>query len=173
MRNLDKLRWPAYVLVAMLLLFPVLDLSLQIWPFQLASAQWRFGSVGIVSRMLITPYLGLFLMFAVALRLEHSRILKIFTALSALVILVLVVLMGMFALDALEVRALVTAEQIRRFDLTSALALVKLSLASLVAFVFALVGMRSARAVGRVVKRKPDGPGIVRSELRDADPESA
>lgn len=158
MRNANRLMVPAYALAFVLVLFPILDLCVQIWPLFPAQAQWRFGSIGIASRTMITPFLGLLMFYGVAHEVGHRRLLWLFTLVSALLVVLILALLGLFVVDAIEVRALVNADAARRFDLTTGVAAIKLGCGLLVAFVFAIVGRRAARDAPR---RQASGPGIV------------
>lgn len=171
MRNADRLMIPAYALAGVLVLFPVLDLGLQIWPMLPAQAQWRFGSIGIASRTMITPLLGLLLFYAIALEMGHRWVLWIFTLVSGLLVVLILGLLGLFVVDAIEIRARVNADASRRFDLTTGVAAVKLGCGLVVAFAFAIVGRRAAQSAPR--RPAVAGPGIVATTpgLRD-DPDA-
>jgi hypothetical protein len=162
MRYEQRVVLPAYALAMIMILFPVIDFALQVWPPVLQQSSWRFGAIGIVSRLLITPFLGLFLILVIAAWREHLRVLQAFTLLNALLVLGFLALLVVFALDGLEVRALVTPETADRFDLTALVGLFKLTLAPGLALLYALGGWKIARSLSRSA-RADTGPGIVRA----------
>jgi hypothetical protein len=162
MRYEQKVVLPAYALALIMIFFPVIDFVLQVWPPVLQQSSWRFGAVGIVSRLLITPFLGLFVILVVATWREHLRVLQAFTLLNALLVLVFLALAVVFTLDGLEVRALVTPETATRFDLTALVGLFKLSVAPALSLLYALAGWKISRVIAHAV-RTDRGPGIVKA----------
>ena len=169
MRATDRLVPPAYGLAAVLVLVPILDVLLQVWPLDPGEASWRFGAIGILSRSLLTPLLGLLLAMATAAAAGHRHALRLTGALSGLLAVGLVAVGGLFALDGLELRAVVAPGEPRaRFDRTGFQASVKLGLfilLSLAYAIFAWLGVRDEKRERKVV-RPPSGPGIVASEAR-------
>ena len=160
MRYEQKVVLPAYALALIMIFFPVIDFVLQVWPPVLQQSSWRFGAIGIVSRLLITPFLGLFVILVVATWREHLRVLQAFTLLNALLVLVFLALAVVFTLDGLEVRALVTPETAERFDQTALVGLFKLALAPALALLYALGGWKISRSIAKAARANA-GPGIV------------
>jgi hypothetical protein len=175
MRNTDRLTVPAYVLAASLLLVPFLDLLVQVWPMLPSQSAWRFGTLGLLSRTLITPSLGLLLLLGAALSAEHAQLLRVISALSGVISLVLFGCLALFLIDGIEVRALVAEDGKDRFDLTALVASAKLGMGFVVTFAYCVFGWRASRALTRQVDaaHAVRGPGIVASGAHRAKPEPA
>ncbi len=105
MNQLRRVAAAAYLLAALLIVFTSMDLVQSVWPIRAGDVQWRVLSVGLLSRMLITPLLGLVVAYFAALLMEHRRVLRTLAVLEALLAVLLVVGIGFYALDALELRA--------------------------------------------------------------------
>jgi hypothetical protein len=169
MRATDRLVPPAYGLATLLVLVPILDVLLQVWPLDPTEASWRFGAIGILSRSLLTPLLGLLLAMGTAAAAGHRPALRLTGALSGLLAFGLIGVGAVFALDGLELRAVVAPGEPRgRFDRTAFQASVKLGLFILLALayaIFAWLGVRDEKRERKVV-RAPSGPGIVASDAR-------
>lgn len=142
-----RIALPAYLVAVLVFLFPLVDTSMSVWPPQPGEVAWRFGAAGFFSRALITPILGVLIAFAVALLLEHRRVLRAIALASAVVAVMLVGVIGMFMLDALEMRSKVVEGRMFAFDVASAVALMKYGAAVLVALVFAVVGWKASKRV--------------------------
>jgi hypothetical protein len=168
MRYEQRIVLPAYAVAMIMIVFPVIDFVLQVWPPMLEQSSWRFGAIGIVSRLLITPFLGLLLVLVVAAWREHLRVLQAFTVLNAMLVLAFLALVVVFALDGLEVRALVTPETADRFDLTALVGLFKLGLAPALALLYALAGWKISRSVARAARSESGASIVAPGALRGA-----
>src|SRR5687768_7635051 len=62
---------PGYAVGGLFILIPFLDNVISVWPFRLGEVAWRFGAVGLFSRSLLTPLLGLFLLLGLSILAEH------------------------------------------------------------------------------------------------------
>jgi hypothetical protein len=153
-----RIALPAYLVAFLIFLFPLLDTAMSVWPPQPGEVAWRFGAAGFFSRALMTPMLGVLIAFAVALYLDHRRVLRVIALASAVTAVAIVVVMGMFMLDALEMRAKVIEARKFAFDVASAVALVKYGTGMVVALAYAVIGWKaSASASKRTATPKPKG----------------
>lgn len=162
MRDAPRMAMPAYALALLLVLVPAMDLSMQLWPLDPGQPSWRFGAVGMVSRGVLTPMLGLFLALATATFAGHVRTGRTLSVLSGLLALAVLGLVAVFALDGLQIRSMVTSETQRRFEATSLVALMKLGMVSVILLAYAFFGWRAARD-SAAKDRRAAGPGIVTS----------
>jgi hypothetical protein len=158
MNQLRRVAAAAYLLAAILILFTVMDLVQSVWPIRVGDVQWRVLSVGLLSRMLITPLLGLVIAYAAALLLEHRRVLRTLAVLEALLALILVVGMGFYALDALELRARIT-EGNRNYDLGIAFSFVKYALGFAALAVLTVSQWRTASGMRKGSRRQGSESG--------------
>lgn len=164
---------PAYAVAFLLAFFPLLDTALSVFPPNLGEVAWRFGAAGLFSRALMTPLLGLLLAFAVALLLEHRKVLRGLSILSGLTSAVLLGTIVLFLLDALQMRSQVQPHAKVAFDIASAVALGKYGLGILVLGAFAASGWKASARVhapsSRMPRDKGDATGLlVRKEAATA-----
>jgi hypothetical protein len=148
MKRYGYLVWLAYMVAAFTIVIPLLETVLQIWPIRPSTAQWRFGAVGIFSRALMTPFLGLLIALGTAHYLEHRRVVRTASILSALFALALAAVVVIFGLDALESRALVRPEVRPGFDAATILAVLKYAWAIVAFMIVAVGGWKASRLRG-------------------------
>jgi hypothetical protein len=117
----------AYLVAVILILLPLIEVTLSVWPLRMNQTAWRFGTFGLISQAATTPLVGGVLLFATAFALGHRKTLLFSGVLAAVVALALLVSIPLFALDAVQMRAQVRAQTMRAFDLSSLLAIIKLS----------------------------------------------
>lgn len=144
---------PAYLVASLLALFPLVDTALSILPLRVGEVSWRFGATGLVSRALMTPLLGVLLAFAVALLLEHRRVLRTISVLMGVAAAALVGAFLLFVLDFLQMRGQVNPQARVAFDVASLVALGKYALGLIVALAFAVAGWKASRR-GRAAARR-------------------
>jgi len=135
-----------YGVAFLLIVVPLTDSVLGVLPLRLGQAAWRFGSLGLLSRALMTPLLGLAVAMVMAAYLGQRRTLRslsVFAFLAAAAALGAVIL---FALDALQTRATVRPDVTHTFDKASVEALLKYLLDALVAGLLGLGGWRASHA---------------------------
>ncbi len=152
--RLRRLAIPAYLTVVALLVFPLIDLIVATWPLRAGSVAWRFSTVSVLGRTLISPLLGLFLAAAVATLLEHPRMLRVFSVLNGLVTVGFLGLAGLYVLDVLQLRDQVGMEQEARFRMGAAATLGKLGLGALLTLSLAWMGWRISTSVARKLRRE-------------------
>ncbi len=152
-------------MVAILIVFPALDLVQGVWPVRVGDVSWRVASVGLFSRAMLTPILGLVLAYAAALLLEHRRFVRTMAVLNGLFTVTLLAVLGFYALDALELRARLAAEN-RNYDIGIAFSFVKYAFALVVLLVLTVSEWRTAgtmrkgsEATGRIGWRGLPGLG--------------
>jgi hypothetical protein len=149
MDRLKALVWPGYIVAALLIILPLTDTLLSVWPIRLGDVSWRFGATGLFSRALMTPLLGLLLILAVALMSGHRRVTRGVAIVGGLAVITIIGTSVMFLLDAIQMRTQVRPEAKTAFDVASIVALAKYGLAMLTALAFAIPAWKASR--------KPDG----------------
>jgi hypothetical protein len=142
-----------YVLAALMLVLPLLEVTLSVWPLRFGQTSWRFGTLGLVSQALVTPLLGGLLLILAGLQLGHRRTVRVLAVTALLATVLLVMAVPLFVLDAVQMRGEVRPEAQRAFDLSSMLATIKL-LATLV--VTGLTGVGG----WRITRQKVQAPRV-------------
>jgi hypothetical protein len=154
----------AYLVALTLVLYPILDTVLAVWPLRPGESTWRFGATGLLSRTLMTSSLGLLLTMVIALVAGHRVALRAAALASAAAAVTLLALSGMFALDVLQTRSSVNPQAKTAFDVASAVALIKMGLGVALAAGLAVGGWRSELVRGPAAPaagRKQTTPLIV------------
>lgn len=140
----------AYLVGLLLIVIPLFDVTMSLYPFNPGSSQWRFGAFGLFSNALMLPAAGALVVAAVAGMFGHVRTQRVLQVVCWLVALLLVLCLAFFALDAVQARRQVRADMMLSYFVASGTALVKLGLGALV---FALLA-RGSRSNGVLV---PEG----------------
>jgi hypothetical protein len=164
MTNSKHLTIPAYAIACLLILFPLLDTALSVFPPRFGEVAWRFGATGLFSRALMTPLLGLLLAFAVALIRDQRKMQRAVAVVSAVVAVVIIGAVGLFVLDAVQMRSQVRPQAKTAFDIASLVALGKFVLGLMILVAFTISGWKASRrdATARVrVKDKVEAPAGV------------
>jgi len=144
-----RVRTPGYLVMALLILSPLIELCTAAWPFQAHEAAWRLSFAGTAGASLGWPILGLFLTFALAAVAADTAALLVVSGVSILVGVLCVLQAGLFALDALQMKARVRPALAARYDVVSAWWLIKLCAAGAILFVLALSALRAAKRLRR------------------------
>lgn len=153
-RTMRRVAVPAYLVAAILVLFPVSDAVATVWPLRPGDVAWRFGAGGLVSRSLVSPFLGLLITFTVALLLDHRRTLRVFAVITALLAISFGSLALLFALDSVQMRARVQPELLSQFDLAWLVGIGKLGVAGLILLTFTIVSWIASRSSSRRARRR-------------------
>lgn len=148
MTSLRRLAFPALILSAVLILFPLLELAQAIWPLRPGEMPWRVLSVGLFSRMLVTPLLGLAFAYGAALLLERRGLLRALSVFTGLLAVLLLLGLAFYALDVLELRAQIS-DTSADYDLGILLSFVKYGVSLLFLLTLARSTWRAATAVDR------------------------
>src|SRR5262249_28837889 len=114
-----------YYLALLFVLTPAIDFVANVLPLQPSHAQWRYGTVGLLSGFLLTPFLGLLLANLAASGMRHSRLLRFLGVIELAVGVILLGCTALFVLDMLEVRSAVPQNARATFDIGSVKALGK------------------------------------------------
>ena len=137
-----------YAVAVLLVLVPLIETLITVWPVRPGDVAWRFGAAGLITRAMLTPLFGILLGTVLAVALAHRRILRSIALLCGLLALGLCVSSGLFALDTLELRATVRHDMKPGFDVAALQAFSKLLLFGVVASLFGLGGWSASRPAG-------------------------
>ena len=135
-----------YFTLILLILVPAVDFLLNVWPASVREIGWRYGAVGLFAQYLHTPLLGFLLLSLYAAWRGDLRTLRTAGLVCVLCASLLLIANVGFALDALQLRAGVSADALRIFHIAVIRAFAKLTTA---AMAFALIGVTSLRYVKR------------------------
>ena len=149
----NETRWQrisraTYGLAFLLIVLPIGDFLANAWPINPSLVSWRYGSLGLLSGYTLTPVLGSAMACLLALKLEHLRVLKIFSWINLTAGVLLLILAGVFLLDGLQVRSTVPVDERTFFEVGIAKALVKHLLVGASVVWFGLAGRRAAAQNG-------------------------
>jgi uncharacterized membrane protein len=106
--NEDWAALPLYLTAALLFLVPTIDGLLGTYPFHFGSAMWRFGAMGAMTRVIMTPMLALLMAMVAAGAWHHWKTLRRLGMLAAFIAVVIFLCVGLFGLDGIQVRAIAT-----------------------------------------------------------------
>lgn len=160
MNHLRRVAVPAWVMVAILVVFPILDLVQGVWPVRMGDVSWRVASVGLFSRAMLTPILGLVVAYAAALLLEQRRVVRTMAVLNGLMTVVLLAVLGFYALDAVELRARLASEN-RNYDLGIGFSFLKYGFGLAMLLVLTVSEWRTAGTMRRGSRRQAESGGVV------------
>lgn len=150
----------AYLVAVLLVVIPPGDTLTQVLPVRPGDAAWRFGALGMFSRALMTPSLGLLLAVGVAAAQGHASVLRTLSVVSAVLALAMSGAVGVFVLDSLQMRGQVESEALRNFDVATAPAATKFVVVTLILLLLAVGAWRTARrsrSRRRGSRRGPEG----------------
>ena len=95
-----------FLTAAVVGLFPVVDLVLQVWPVRLGEVTWRYGAVGIGAGYLPSPVFGVAVLVAVSYWREQAVTLRIAGYLALAAAVLILPLMLLFAVDLMQVQGM-------------------------------------------------------------------
>ena len=150
-----RIAWPAYLLSAALIIFPLSDTLTSLYPWNIGDARWRFGAVGLLSSALLIPMLGLLLAILTAWALDQRLARRVLAILSLVAATVCVVALVSFALDAVQTRAAVRPEMQLSFKVAATTAAIKTLLAATILAVLGIASIKGSGAASRASREVP------------------
>ena len=148
-----RLRTPAYLIMAVTSILPLIDLLMAISPMHLGTVMWRFGAVGLISSAIGAPLLVLVLIYALALLSGDRKVVIAVGVIAAVIAVLMIAGAASFTLDALQMKSRVNPVALDKFKGASALALVKLLVMGASAIVLSVNAFRSAKLMKRETVR--------------------
>jgi hypothetical protein len=161
LRDPRALGWLLYLLALLLIVGPLSQWMIIVWPMHPDVAQWRYGSIGLLEERLTLPVVGLFTAIVAASMLGHRAVQGTLGVLSLLAAPALAALAVTIALDGLQLRGTVRTEQLRGFDLSLARTVLVLLYAAVVAAVLGWAALQTRRKKGS--SRSESAPIVRRS----------
>jgi hypothetical protein len=154
-----------YLGAILLIGVPIIQAGSQLWPLQLDNIQWRFGAANALSSVLLLPFLGFSMLFAISRVLDRRGIARLVGAFAALFALGTLGSLVVFFSDASELKAIVNSQMLATFK-TTTLRVGTITTLFLVAFaVLAQAGfsspVRKASATRKGEKQADDGIGLI------------
>lgn len=152
-----------YVVAALVVVGPLLDLIATARPLRLDEVQWRYGVLGLLGNVSMTPIMGMAMGALIAGRCCDARVLRLISLASLLGAGLLGVAVAMFGFDLLQLRDILPQQSITNFRVGAAIATGKYALGMAVLIGLGLGGLRSARILAAEPRPKidPDAPGRV------------
>src|SRR4051812_17278220 len=99
------IRVPAYLILSMAMILPLLDYANGLVPFQLGDAIWRFGAVSLIASYAVATTVQLFFLYVVAVLAGDRKVLYLLAGIAILAAVALLGSSGMYGLDALQARS--------------------------------------------------------------------
>jgi hypothetical protein len=158
----DKLAlgWLLYLLALLLIVGPLSEWLVIVWPIHAEFAQARFGAIGILGERLVLPVVGLFVAILAATLLGQRRAQGILATLSFLIAPAVAALAIELALDGLQLRRTVRADVLRSFDWSLARTVLLLLYAAVVAIV---LGWAALKVRGKKPSSRAEPAPLIRS----------
>ena len=132
MTDIRRIAPPAYVVALALVLIPLADVAVAVFPWRMMEPRWRFGATGVVSNALLLPLAGLLVGLAVSVIAEHRLTRKVIGVVGVVAAMLCVLLLIVFGLDAVQTRAAVRPEMRAGFATAAIAAAFKLCMAIVV-----------------------------------------
>jgi hypothetical protein len=143
---LDRVAGPTYAVALLMVVFPVVDFITNVWPLQVDSVPWRYGAVGLFSGFLLTPFLGVVMIGALAGALEHRVVLRALGVIAVLAAVLSIAAVVLFTLDVLQLRGNVEEDARSGFDVGAVKALVKYVMSGAVALWLGVAALRASKS---------------------------
>ncbi|CAN5724893.1 hypothetical protein BH23GEM8_BH23GEM8_08320 [soil metagenome] len=144
-----------YAIALLLVVLPLLEFALTIWPLRPSVLLWRFGSFGLLTQAMMLPTLGAFLALVVARHLEQRRVQLVLGVAASFVALLHLGGLGMFMLDSLQARSLARPDLALQVTVTMFRALVA---ATVYAGIWVWIAVATLRSVPPLPKRSRSVP---------------
>jgi hypothetical protein len=162
--KLKSLAAPAYALALIMIVVPVVDTVLSVIPLHTGEVSWRYGAIGLMSRSLLTPIIGLVFALALSLALEHRRVQRAVGIAGIVSVIVMLAMIVLFLLDSLQLSSRIPLAGKSAFMFAGTGALVKFVLFSVVLILIARAGI--ARPQSTQAAEPADGILIPRPRKR-------
>jgi hypothetical protein len=150
-----------YIGSILLFVIPFVQAGSQLWPLQLGNIQWRWAAANGLSGVLLMPFLGLSLLLLLARATDNRSAARLAGLVSILFAVVLGASLAMFALDALQLKKIVSSQQMNAFNV-SAIRVVFVTLLFIPAFgLMAAAGLKAKKRPEFLNKKAERGAGLI------------
>lgn len=152
-------RWltvAGYLLALYLVLVPLFETTIAIWPFGIGDRQWRFGAVGLYTGAMMTPLLGLLIALVIALYVRNRGMIRAIVVVGGAAAAVTLLSIPVFLMDAVQLRGDVDANAVTAVNVATGSAVFKMILAIVICGAVAWGGWisRLADPLGRSTPRE-------------------
>jgi hypothetical protein len=161
MKEIRRLAVPAYVVAGLLMLFTLLDYFQPILPVRFNDLTWRVGSIGLISRMLVAPFVAFLLAYAAALVLEQPRSLRLLALVNFVFAVLLAIGLPLYVLDALQLRVQVNASMRNTYEFGLASSTLKFAVTVLVLLWLGRSEWKAAKAFVRSSRRAAADASVI------------
>jgi hypothetical protein len=141
----SRIRLPAYLIVAFLSLGSIVEVLVGSWPLHVHDMNWRLAVLNSAAGAAGTELLALLILILVAQIAMSAAGLWAGVWFSLLVALAYAGGAVTFALDSLQLRARIPADQLSRFDVTVGWALARFGITALICLTLAACALAAAR----------------------------
>lgn len=121
----EVLSAPLYAFAGLLIGLPLVDFVTSVLPVSVSNIQWRFATVGLLSNFLMTPMIGMGILIVVAAVREHLVFQRLLATTNGLIVLLLTAVLVFFALDIVQLNAMIPPEGLKSFQNAAFKAIVK------------------------------------------------
>lgn len=156
-----------YPLAAALVLTPLLEVAVRLWPLQTHLVQWRFQSELAIINSTTLILLGLLVAGMIAWATMSTGVLRLVAIVSVVMGIVLLPVLGMFMLDGQDVQQMAQSNVRGALRNNTYVAFLKGGLAVLAALSLGLATWRAAGNMAAEPRRRD--VGVRRDELDDED----
>jgi hypothetical protein len=154
--------WPAYFVAFLLIVIPLFDATMSVFPPRFDNAQWRFGALGLLSNAAMIPMTGVLIAFVTAGFLEQRGVQKAIGIVAAIGVVVCLGALVLFTLDAVQAKVGLRPQLQRGYLIASVTAGVKMVLTAVTFGAFAMAGLRGPKgSAARVAASKAGSPMIM------------
>lgn len=157
---------PAHAVAVLLVVFPLIDLVVNVWPPRIGELRWRYGTTGLLSGFLLTSLLGLLVMAVTANIAGQRRLLRVLGWVGWIGGLVLLAAIALFSLDVLQLRSAVPPAAKGVFAIGAVKAAVKLVIMAGWLVLFGRGALRAARSLLHQSGEGREGPDLLISSTR-------
>ena len=171
-----RFRIPAYFILLVGAVFPILDLSGAVFPVHPGVMQWRFGMIGLSAGVLLAPMMMMLLIFGVSIFFGDRAVSMSIGVIAAILAIACVVAMGMFALDSLQMKRTINPQSATKFLFAMGDALLKLGMVTIAMTLLAVNALRQAGAAKKAVSTKTrptSSPLLARASMSAPAPAAA
>lgn len=127
----------------LMIAIPFIQVGAQIWPLRPRDIRWRFDAASNLTSVLIMPFLGMSLLRLIGKATESRALSLTVTILSGLMTAALVASVIVFALDAIQLKTIVTSQMLTAFQMTSVRVGLVATLFALAYLILAISGTRN------------------------------
>jgi hypothetical protein len=145
LREDASMRRVLFIGAALLIAIPFVQTASQLWPLQPGNIKWRFDAANALSSVLLMPFLGLALLQLMARSLGSNGLRLTVGVVSSAFTLGLVASGVVFALDALQLQAIVSSQMATPFRSTAARVVLVTAMFTLAFLLLTLASLKSRR----------------------------